>query len=161
MNTCQVVGTRHVYGYWPPARFPPSFNVTQVEMTHHLFSLGSLLPTVRLCKICTFQVSCITFCQLTERDWLLRLWSRVTKSLHSAMYNPTTLQSFFFPLLMFLHCLTENILTADLSLPLLTSRGNIREIGYRNSFLILCNQTCVRPLRAIKLKKKIQQQHYN
>ena len=68
--------------------------------------------------------------------------------------NPLNFCSFFFPLLMFFHCLTETILTTDLSLPLLTSRGNIREIDYRNSFPVLSNQTCVRTLRAIKLKKK-------
>jgi hypothetical protein len=58
----------------------------------------------------------------------------------------------------FFHCLTENILTADLSLPLLPSRGNIREIGNRYSFPVLSDQTYVRILWAIKLLYKKKQE---
>ena len=76
---------------------------------------------------------------------------------HILLWKPPQLLQCFFPLLMFFHCLTENILTADLSLPLLPSRDNIREIGIRNSFPILSDQTYVRTLWAIKLKKKFSQ----
>jgi len=43
MSTCQVVGTGHVYKYWPFYRFPPTVvKCDASEMSHHQFSLDSL-----------------------------------------------------------------------------------------------------------------------